>query len=147
MYYTGFWHQLVASTNKMHMVARHKNVRGKKLSQSNFDLAMTSDLKAYFCSSLPNFMFFVPWFPFLKSSWILGEVLKKTLNSIFPWKVLKFLGKSLKSPWIFFNFEFSGMGSVFWWFLVVQDRIIMNHNPENLKVIHTKCSMFYASAQ
>ena len=34
----------------------------------------------------------------LKSPWILGEVLKNSLNSIFPWKVLKFLCKSLKSP-------------------------------------------------
>ena len=32
----------------------------------------------------------------LKSPWILGEVLEKSLNSIFPWKVLKFLCKSLK---------------------------------------------------
>ena len=34
----------------------------------------------------------------LKSPWILGEVLKKSLNSIFSWKVLKCLCKSLKSP-------------------------------------------------
>ena len=27
----------------------------------------------------------------LKSPWILGEVREKSLNSIFPWKVLKFL--------------------------------------------------------
>ena len=33
----------------------------------------------------------------LKSPWILGEVLEESLNSIFPWKVLKFLCKSLKS--------------------------------------------------
>ena len=32
----------------------------------------------------------------VKSPWILGEVLEKSLNSIFPWKVLKFLCKSLK---------------------------------------------------
>ena len=43
----------------------------------------------------------------------LGEVLEKSLNSIFLWKVLKFLCKSLKIPWIFFNFEFSGLKSVF----------------------------------
>ena len=59
----------------------------------------------------------------LKSPWILGEVLEESLNSIFPWKALKFLCKSLKSPWIFFNFKFSSLESVFWCFLVVQDRI------------------------
>ena len=59
----------------------------------------------------------------LKSPWILGEGLKKSLNSIFPLKLLKFLCKSLKSPWILFNFERSGLESVFWCFLVVQDRI------------------------
>ena len=46
------------------------------------------------------------------------------------WKVLKFLCKSLKSPWIFFNFECSRLERVFWCFLVVQ-----NHSSENLKVI------------
>ena len=30
-----------------------------------------------------------------------------------PWKVLKFLCKSLKGPWIFFNIECSGLESVF----------------------------------
>ena len=73
----------------------------------------------------------VPWLPcaslrahtVLKSPWILGEVHEKSLNSMFRWKVLKFLCKSLKSPWIFFNFECSGLESVFWCFLVVQDRI------------------------
>ena len=30
-----------------------------------------------------------------------------------PWNVLKFLCKSLKSSWIFFNFECSGLESVF----------------------------------
>ena len=129
----------------MHMVARHKMLGGKNF--HNQILMWLWHLKAYFCCLLLNFMFFVPWLLFLKSSWILGDILKKTLNSIFPWKVLKFLGKSLKSPWIFFNFEFSGMEGVFWWFLVFQDRIIMNHNPHNLKVIYTKCSMFYASSQ
>ena len=49
--------------------------------------------------------------------------LEKSLNSIFPWKILKFLCKSLKSPWLFFNFKCSGLNSVFWYFLVVQDRI------------------------
>ena len=50
--------------------------------------------------------------------------LEKFLKSIFPWKVLKFLCKSLKSPWIFFNFECSGLASsIFWCFLVVRDRI------------------------
>ena len=42
--------------------------------------------------------------------------LEKSLNSIFPWKVLKCLCKSLKSPWIFFNLKFSGLESVFWCF-------------------------------
>ena len=59
----------------------------------------------------------------LKSPWILGEVLEKSLNSIFPWKVLKFLCKSLKRAWIFFNFECSSLERIFWCFLVVQDRI------------------------
>ena len=51
--------------------------------------------------------------PVLKSPWILGGVLEKSLNSIFPWKVFKFLCKSLKCPWIFFSFESSGLKSVF----------------------------------
>ena len=59
----------------------------------------------------------------LKSPWILGEVLEKSLNSIFPWKALKFLCKSLKIPWIFFNFKCGRLESVFWCFLVVHDRI------------------------
>ena len=41
----------------------------------------------------------------LKSPLILGEALEKSLNSIFPWKVLQFVCKSFKRPWIFFNFE------------------------------------------
>ena len=41
---------------------------------------------------------------------------EKSLNSIFPWKILKFLCKSLKSPWIFFSFKCSGLKSVFWCF-------------------------------
>ena len=49
--------------------------------------------------------------------------LEKSLNSIFPRKVLKLLCKSLKSRWIFFNLKCSGLESVFWCFLVVQDRI------------------------
>ena len=40
--------------------------------------------------------------------------LEKTLNFRgSPWKLLIFLWKSLKSPWIFFNFQFSGLESVF----------------------------------
>ena len=77
----------------------------------------------------------------LKSPWILVEVLEKSLNSIFPWKVLKFLCKSLKSPWIFLNFECSGLESVFWCFFPRQN---INHSSENLKVIYIKRSMFYA---
>ena len=59
----------------------------------------------------------------LKSPWILGVVLKKSVDSIFPSKALKFLCKSLKSPWIFFNFECSELERIFWCFLLVQDRI------------------------
>ena len=51
--------------------------------------------------------------PVLKSPWILGGVLEKSLNSIFTWKVFKFLCKSLKCPWIFFSSESSGLKSVF----------------------------------
>ena len=54
----------------------------------------------------------------LKSPWILGEVLEKSLNSIFPWKVLKFLCKSLKR--IFFNFECNGRGEG--WCCIFQNR-------------------------
>ena len=49
----------------------------------------------------------------LKIPWILRRVLEKSLNSIFPWKVLKFLYKFLKSPWSFFNFECCGLESIF----------------------------------
>ena len=50
-------------------------------------------------------------------------VLKKSLNfKGSPWKVLEF-HSSLKSPWIFFNFECSCLERIFWCFLVVQDRI------------------------
>ena len=73
----------------------------------------------------------------LKSPWILGEVLEKSLNSIFPWKVLTFLCKSFKSPWIFFNFECSGLERVFL-MLFGCLRQNINHSSENLKV------MFYA---
>ena len=63
----------------------------------------------------------------LKSPWILGEVREKSLNSIFPWKVLKFL-----VAWkVFFD--------AFVW-----PRQNINHGLENLKVIYKKCSMFYA---
>ena len=41
----------------------------------------------------------------LESPWILVEVFEKSLNSMFPWKVLKFLCKSLNSRLIIFNFE------------------------------------------
>ena len=66
-----------------------------------------------------------------KKSWILDpkictrvRSLEKSLNFRgCPWNVLKFLCKSLKSPWILFNFECSGLERVFWCFLVVQDRI------------------------
>ena len=49
----------------------------------------------------------------LKTHLILGGVLEKSLNFIFPWRVLKLLCKSFKSPWIFFNFKWSGLESVF----------------------------------
>ena len=79
----------------------------------------------------------------LKSPWILGEVLEESLNSIFPWKVLKFLCKSLKIPWIFFNFKCGRLESVFLCFLLVQDwKWIIAQRI--LKVIYTKCSMFYS---
>ena len=78
-----------------------------------------------------------------KSPWSLGEVLEKSVNSIFPWKVLKLLCTSLRSPWIFFNFESSGLKSVFL-LLFGCPRQNMNHRSENLKVIYTKCSMFCA---
>ena len=49
--------------------------------------------------------------------------LEKSLNLRgSPWKVLE-SHFSLKSPWIFFNFECSGLESSFWCFLVVQNRI------------------------
>ena len=79
----------------------------------------------------------------LKSPWILGEVLEKSLNSIFPWKVLKFMCKSLKSRWIFFNSECSGLKRMFWCFFP-WPRENINHSSENLKVIYIKYSMFYA---
>ena len=69
--------------------------------------------------------------------------LEKSLNYIFLWKVLKFMCKSLKSAWIFFNFECSGMESVFWCFKLSKTEFI-NHSSENLKVIYIKCSMFHA---
>ena len=90
-----------------------------------------------------------PWKAFkflsksLKSPWILGEVLEKSLNSSFPRKALKFLSKSLKSPWIFFNFERNGLERIIWCFLVVR-RENVNHSSDNLKAIYIKCSMFYA---
>ena len=59
----------------------------------------------------------------LKSPWIVGEVLENSLNSIFPWKVLKFMCKSLKSRWIFVNSECSGLKRVFWCILPGQERI------------------------
>ena len=55
----------------------------------------------------------------LKSPWILGVVLKKSVDFIFPSKALKFLCKSLKSPWIFFNFECSELERILWCFLLV----------------------------
>ena len=78
----------------------------------------------------------------LKSPWSLGEVLEKSVNSIFPWKVHKFLCKSLRRPWIFFNFECSGLESVFLLHFGCL-RQNMNRRSENLKVIYTKWSMFY----
>ena len=62
-----------------------------------------------------------------KSPWILGEVLEFYFSFKSPWilgEVLEFYF-SFKSPWIFFKFECSGLDSVFWCFLVVQDRIII----------------------
>ena len=37
----------------------------------------------------------------------------KVLEFHFPWKFLKLQGKSLKSPWIFFDFGYSDLESVF----------------------------------
>ena len=69
--------------------------------------------------------------------------LKKSLNFRgSPWKVLKFLCKALKSPWIFFNFEWlvawKEFSDAFWLYKNV------NHSLENVKVIYIKCSMFYS---
>ena len=58
--------------------------------------------------------------------------LEKSLNSIFPWKVLEFSSTLNLVPWIVcFFFKIFGC-----------PRQSMNHNSENLKVIYTKCSMF-----
>ena len=62
----------------------------------------------------------------LKSPWILGEVLEKSLNSIFPWKVV----------------EFSPTLNVLMLFAWPRENI--NHSSENLKVIYIKYSMFCA---
>ena len=59
-----------------------------------------------------------------------------------PWKVLKFLFKSLKSSWIFFNFQCNVLESVFNAFGCSRQNI--NHSSENLKVIYVKLSLFYA---
>ena len=57
-----------------------------------------------------------------------------------PWKVVEF-HFSLKSPWIFFNFEFySGLEGIFW----CCPRQNINHSSVNLKVYYVKCSIFYA---
>ena len=52
------------------------------------------------------------WIGFFKNLLQCSYSLEKSLNSIFPSKVLKFLCKFLKSPWIFFKFECSGLESV-----------------------------------
>ena len=58
------------------------------------------------------------------------------------WKALKFLCKSLKSPWIFFNFECCGQESVFWCFLVVQDRTwIIAKRIQRLSTQSAQCFM------
>ena len=58
------------------------------------------------------------------------------------WKALKFLCKSLKSPWIFFNFERCGQESVFWCFLVVQDRTwIIAKRIQRLSTQSAQCFM------
>ena len=59
-----------------------------------------------------------------------------------------FLAKSrvrtvLKSPWIFFNFECSGLKR-FFLMLFGCLRQNINHRSENWKVIYIKCSMCYA---
>ena len=55
---------------------------------------------------------------------------RKVLEFHFSLKILKFLSKSLKSPWIFFTFECSGLESVFWCFLVVHDGIVNNYESQ-----------------
>ena len=82
------------------------------------------------------------WISFSKNLFQGLDSLEKSLNSIFPWKVLKFLCKSLKSPWIFIKFECSGLESVFWCFVCLRQNV--NHSSENLKVIYVKCSMLFA---
>ena len=64
------------------------------------------------------------------NSWILGEFLERSLNSIFPWKVLKFLGKSLNflQLWMYWP------GKIFL-MLFGCPRQNINHSSENLKVI------------
>ena len=71
----------------------------------------------------------------LKSPWILGGVLEKSLNSIFPWKVFKFLCNSLKCPWIFFSSESSGLQSVFLTMLFGYPRQDTNSSSEKLKIL------------
>ena len=73
--------------------------------------------------------------PVLKSPWILGGVLEKSLNSIFPWNVFKFLCKSLKCPWIFFSSESSGLESVFFKMLFGYPRQDTNSSSEKLKIL------------
>ena len=75
----------------------------------------------------------------LKSPWILGEVLEKYLNSIFPWRFLKFLCKSL-------NFLQHWLKYAEKWFLMLFGcpRQNINHSSENLKVIYIKRFLFYA---
>ena len=41
--------------------------------------------------------------------------------------------ETLKSPWIFFNFDCSGLESVFWCFLIVQDKICMCNQMVKIK--------------
>ena len=70
----------------------------------------------------------------LKRAWILGEVLENSLSFCASrWKVLEFLLTLNSVAWKVVLMHFFGC-----------PRQNMNHNSENLKVIYTKCSMFYA---
>ena len=65
------------------------------------DLALTFPLKQWF-GATQKWPIYCRVCSVLKSPWILGEVLEKSLNFIFPWKVLKFL---CTSPWNVLKFS------------------------------------------